>query len=187
VEHEIAAAFPCALAELRVDALEAALCDLDARCATLMQAEGVSGVEISHFADVCYIGQSYHLEVPLQSHDAGAIYDAFLAAHERVYGHSTQVPAKIVNLRSVHRSRAGKVAVGAVEAAASGAPAMRDIRIRDRVEPVAAAIWSRAALTSDRLVPGPAIIEQSDTTTLIEPGWTARVAGGGALLLERIA
>ena len=187
VEHEIAAAFPCALAELRADALEAALRDLDGRCALLMQAEGVADAEISHFADVCYIGQSYHLEVPLLSHDAGAIYDGFLAAHERVYGHSTRVPAKIVNLRSVHRSRAGKVAVGAVETAVAGGGSMRDIRIRDRAEPVAAAIWSRTALTPDTLVPGPAIIEQSDTTTLVEPDWTARVVGGGALLLERAA
>ena len=122
VEHEVAAAFPCALAELRADALEAALRDLDARCATLMRAEGVADAEIRHFADVCYIGQSYHLEVPLLSRDADAIYEAFLAAHERVYGHSTRVPAKIVNLRAVHRSRAGNVAVGAAEAAAADAP-----------------------------------------------------------------
>ncbi len=185
VEHEVAAAFPCALAELRAATLLAALHDLDARCAALMRAEGVADSEIRHFADVCYIGQSYHLEVPLLSHDADAIYHGFLAAHERVYGHSTRVPAKLVNLRSVHRSRAGIVAVGAAEPPTPAAPGMRDIRIRDRADPVPAAIWSRAALTQDTRVPGPAIIEQSDTTILVEPGWTARLAGGGALLLER--
>jgi N-methylhydantoinase A/oxoprolinase/acetone carboxylase beta subunit len=122
--------------------------------------------------------------VPLLSHDADAIYQAFLGAHERVYGHSAHVPAKIVNLRSVHRSRAGTVAVGAVELPAPAVPGMRDIRIRDRAEPVTAAIWPRAALTQDVRVPGPAVVEQSDTTILVEPGWTARLAGGGALLLE---
>ncbi len=177
--------FRAALAELREDALVAALRDLDARCAALMRAEGVRDAAIRHFADVCYIGQSYHLEVPLLSHDAGAIYEAFLAAHERVYGHSTRVPAKIVNLRSVHRSRAGMVAIGCRRSPGIGRPGKRDIRIRDRAEPVPAAIWPRAALTQDTRVPGPAIIEQSDTTILVEPGWTARVAGGGALLLER--
>jgi N-methylhydantoinase A/oxoprolinase/acetone carboxylase beta subunit len=187
VEHEVAAAFPYALADLREDVLLAALRDLDARCAALMCAEGVADAEIRHFADVCYIGQSYHLEVPLLSHDADAIYQAFLAAHERVYGHSTRVPAKIVNLRSVHRSPAGTVAVGGADLPTTAAPGMRDIRIRDRAEPVPAAIWSRAALTDDARVCGPAIIEQSDTTILVEPGWTARVVGGGALLLEREA
>ncbi len=184
VEHEIAAAFPTALADLQQDALLAALRDLDARCAALMQAEGIANAEIRHFADVCYIGQSYHLEVPLLSHDADAIYDAFLAAHERVYGHSTRVPAKIVNLRSVHRSPAGTVAICAAALPTAGAPGRRNIRVRDRAEPVPAAIWSRTALTPDTPVPGPAIIEQSDTTILVEPGWTARVTGGGALLLE---
>jgi 5-oxoprolinase (ATP-hydrolysing) len=37
------------------------------------------------------------------------------------------------------------------------------------------------------IVPGPAIIEQADTTTLVEPGWTARRTKGDALLLERSA
>jgi N-methylhydantoinase A/oxoprolinase/acetone carboxylase beta subunit len=185
VEHELAAAFPCALTELRADALRATLHDLDARCAALMRAEGVADAEIRHFADVCYIGQSYHLEVPLLSHDADAIYSGFFAAHERVYGHSTQVAAKLVNLRSVHRSRPGVVAVGGTETVLSAAPGMRDIRIRDHAKPMPAAIWSRAAITPDVLVPGLAIIEQSDTTILVEAGWTARLAGGGALLLER--
>ena len=34
---------------------------------------------------------------------------------------------------------------------------------------------------------GPAIIEQADTTTLVEPGWTAEPAGNGTLLLRRSA
>ncbi len=187
VEHEVAAAFPCPLSDLRADALVAALRDLDARCGALMRAEGVRDADIRHFADVCYIGQSYHLEVSLLTADADAIYEAFLAAHERVYGHSARVPAKIVNLRSVHRSRGGVVAVGGADAVIAGVPGRRDIRIRDSADPVPAAIWPRAALTQDTRVPGPAIIEQSDTTTLVEPGWTARLVGGGALLLERAA
>jgi N-methylhydantoinase A/oxoprolinase/acetone carboxylase beta subunit len=53
VEHEVAAAFPCALGDLRADALLAALHDLDARCAALMRAERVADADIHHFADVC--------------------------------------------------------------------------------------------------------------------------------------
>ncbi len=187
VEHEVAAAFPCKLDALRQDALQAALQELDARCHALMQAEGILGPQIRHFADVCYVGQSYHLEVPLLTHDADAIYRSFLAAHDRVYGHATQVPAKIVNLRSVHRAQSGAVAIGTATTAAPQPPGTRAIRIRDHAEPVPAAIWDRAAFTPDTRVPGPAIIEQSDTTTLVEPGWTARLAQAGALLLERNA
>jgi N-methylhydantoinase A/oxoprolinase/acetone carboxylase beta subunit len=184
VEHEVAAAFPCPLANLDQAALAAALRDLDERCAELMRAEGVAQAEIRHFADVCYIGQSYHLEVPLATRGAAAIYDSFLSAHARVYGHSTTVPAKIVNLRSVHRAPSGSVAIGGTRAPRPAPPRARPIRIAAGT--VQAAIWHRDAFSTATRVPGPAIIEQPDTTTLVEPGWTARLAGGDALLLERI-
>jgi N-methylhydantoinase A/oxoprolinase/acetone carboxylase beta subunit len=203
VEHEVAAAFPCPLADLDPEALDTALRELDARAGALMAAEGITGAEIRHFADVCYIGQSYHLEVPLPASDAPALYAAFLAAHARVYGHSTEVPAKIVNLRSVHRSVAGSVAIVAAaappsteatgiasapesqSAAAASPPGRREIRIA--AGSVTAAIWQREAIGPDTVIPGPAIIEQADTTTLVEPGWTVRLADGGALLMQRMS
>jgi N-methylhydantoinase A/oxoprolinase/acetone carboxylase beta subunit len=188
VEHEVAAAFPCPLAELDASALDAALRELDARASTLMRAEGIETPEIRHYADVCYIGQSYHLEVPLIMRDAGAIHDAFLSAHARVYGHSTNVPARIVNLRSVHRFAGGTAAIDTVPSdrrpSGRGQSAGRRI-IRIGTGSVQAAIWQRDALTAAATVAGPAIIEQSDTTVLVEPGWTARLATGGVLLLER--
>jgi N-methylhydantoinase A/oxoprolinase/acetone carboxylase beta subunit len=183
VAHELATAFPCPLAALDPDALSEALRKLDAGCAALMRREGITDATITHFVDVCYIGQSYHLEVPLTETDATTIYDAFLVAHARVYGHSTNVPAKIVNLRTVHQSFAGVVATHATVARADQPPGTRMIRVG--TGSVAAAIWQRGAVPPGVTIAGPAIIEQADTTTLIEPGWTARLTKGDALLLER--
>jgi len=185
VAHEVAAAFPCPLASLDPAALTEALRDLDNRCGVLMRREGIQDAKVTHFVDVCYIGQSYHLEVPLETIEAAAIYDAFLAAHARVYGHSTNVPAKIVNLRTVHQSLAGTVATHATASAGSRPSTTRTIRVASG--PVQASIWQRAAMTRDVLVSGPSIIEQADTTTLVEPGWTARLTKGDAVLLERSA
>jgi len=148
-----------------------------------MRREGVADAAITHSVDVCYIGQSYHLEVPLTAIDAATIYDAFLAAHARVYGHSTNVPAKIVNLRTVHQSFAGVVATRATMAHADRPPGTRSIRVGTGL--VDAAIWQRGAVPPGVTIRGPAIVEQADTTTLIEPGWTARLTKGDALLLER--
>src|SRR6185437_315221 len=67
IEHEVARAFPCPLASLDAAMVEEGLRDLDRRCAELMQAEQVDDATVSHYADVCYVGQSYHLEVPLTS------------------------------------------------------------------------------------------------------------------------
>ena len=181
VEHEIATAFPTPLASLDPEAMGKTLRDLDKRCAALMASEGVEDPEIRHFADVCYIGQSYHLEVPLP----GDIYAAFLQAHARVYGHATQVPAKIVNLRTVHRSKICVAAAGRAETKHPRPTTIRPIRVANGI--VQAAIWHRDSFTASTKIPGPAIVEQSDTTTLVESGWTARLTEGGALLLERTA
>jgi N-methylhydantoinase A/oxoprolinase/acetone carboxylase beta subunit len=185
VAHEVAAAFPSPLASLDPEALIGSLRSLDEQCGALMQRGGILDAQVRHFADVCYIGQSYHLEVPLDRIGAAAIYEMFLAAHARVYGHSTNVPAKIVNLRTVHQSFAGTAAMHTATVPAPRRPGTRTIRAASG--PVEAAVWQRGAITTGLTVPGPAIIEQADTTTLVESGWTARLTAGGALLLERDA
>ncbi len=52
---------------------------------------------------------------------------------------------------------------------------------------VEAAVYNRMALAVGATFAGPAIFEQPDTTTLLPPGWTARVLETGSLLLQRDA
>jgi N-methylhydantoinase A len=47
-------------------------------------------------------------------------------------------------------------------------------------------VVGRSALGDGRVLAGPAIINQMDTTTLIPPGWSARIVRSGALVLERV-
>ena len=193
VEHEVAAAFPHPCAGLDPALIRPALDALDDRCRALMADEGLAeaDLEISHAADLCYIGQSYWLEVPLRldaPDPVGEAYAAFLAAHDRVYGHAPPMPAKFVNLRAVHRSRTGRAAGGVGHGTvAAAAPTTRMVQVRQNPGPVPAAIWQRGAIGEGTRIPGPAIIEQVDTTTLVEPGWTARLGEGGALIIEKDA
>jgi N-methylhydantoinase A/oxoprolinase/acetone carboxylase beta subunit len=185
VAHEVATAFPCPLATLNPDTLANALRTLDEQCGALMRREAIENAEVTHFADVCYIGQSYHLPVRLRTIDAATIYQSFLAVHAQIYGHSTNSPATIVNLRTVHQSFVGTVATHATVAPAVCPPGSRMIRLTGG--PVQAAIWQRVAIPPDEVIAGPAIIEQADTTILVEPEWTARRTTGDTLLLERCA
>jgi N-methylhydantoinase A len=192
VEHEMATAFPASLSGLDFAAVRQALVSLDARCAALMAKESLNGqpATIRYSADVWYIGQSYHLEVPLQPDAAdplAALDRDFQLLHDRIYGHSTDAPAAIVNLRSVHRA-------GGLDCLDHGdwRPRLADprkpsrlIRVAGEPEPVRAAIYDRSAMLSGMTVMGPAIVEQDDTTTLVEPGWRACVLENGTLLLER--
>ncbi len=190
VEHEVAAAFPRPLQGLEFADVCRALDALDQRCGELMAAETLSGpVSIQYSADMWYIGQSYHLDVPLRPDEPNPIevlYRDFLALHDRIYGHSTEQPAAIVNLRTVHRSGGSNQLDDTAYRPRPGNPrkTRRRILVAATTEPVEAAIYDRSAMPSGMRVTGPAVIEQDDTTTLIEPGWTGRVLENGTLLLE---
>ena len=181
VEHEVAAAFPRPLAgcDLRGAGRAARRAG---RCAPRLdggrKARRRTDVAISYFADICYIGQSYHLEVPLP--DAGprrarsAVSRLPGGARPRLRTRTPSGRPAIVNLRSVHRPGGGgrldeDMPPAAPPTARKPARAIRVCQSeRARCE---AAIWQRAACRPRRAFAGPAIIEQADTTTLVEPGW----------------
>ena len=106
---------------------------------------------ISYFADVCYIGQSYNLEIALDPDDAdpaGRLYRDFLEAHDRVYGHSVESPAKIVGVRTVHQAGGSEI-LDEMRFAASGGPAeigRRDILVAGDSRFVSATVYDRDAL-----------------------------------------
>lgn len=53
----------------------------------------------------------------------------------------------------------------------------------DRRE-VDALLYDRARLRAGNVIPGPAIVTEMDSTTLILPGHTATVHPGGSLLIQ---
>ena len=192
VEHESSVAFPRLVEGLAVADIRETLAELDGRCAALMEAERIAAadVEVSYFADMCYVGQAYHLEVSLDLADDDPIarlYEGFLEVHDRVFGHSTRSPARIVNLRSVHRAGGQGATRDAPASPATGEARKRTRRILlpETDDATDAAIHERASLAGADEIDGPAIIEQHDTTTLIEPGWRGRLDGCGNLIVTR--
>ena len=192
IEHEVSTALPRREDEFDLAEVKRTLQALDRRCSALMNDEKVErgAVSVRYFADVCYAGQGYHLEVPLEADAAdpfGTLTASFYAAHDRTYGYAPQAPIRLVNLRSVH------TAAGLEKLQEDDwTPADRDALIRrakillpERQAPVEAAVYDRAAMKAGDTFDGPAIVEQEDTTTLITPGWRGSVDPHGNLLLER--
>jgi N-methylhydantoinase A len=113
------------------------------------------------------------------------IVDAFQAAYRREYGNTLgDLPAAIVSLKTAVqgvRAQPGRIAA-ANGAETRAVPAGR--------RPVYFGGWIETPIFDrDRLGPGdvfdgPAIIEQGDTTSVIEPGMHARVDGFGNILVE---
>ena len=201
IEHEVSTAYAEPFAGLAMAPVRRIVAGLDAAGRKLMEREGLSpnnDVEILHFADVCHVGQGYHLEVPFHPADDDALerlYADFLAAHERVHGHAVEAPARFVNLRAVHRQRMPDTAGAAAPGTAGGLPdegpnpagagngSRRTARFPDEPAPIETRVVARDALAAGARLAGPAIVEQDDTTTLIPPGWTAETGNGGILTL----
>jgi N-methylhydantoinase A len=193
VEHEVSAAFGRAFAGLQLADVRSALDQLDLQAAELMANEALGGASITrnYSADVCYIGQAYTIEVPLHLDDPMPLermYSDFLELHERIYGHSTRTPGRIVNLRTVHQAGGldrlddGKY----FPSASKPVKGARWILVAGQADFVEATVFDRAAMPVGFTFAGPAIIEQPDTTTLVEPGWSGRVDNAGNVILESV-
>ncbi len=191
VEHEVSDAFGRALKDLRVDEVRNALAGLDQQADELMSQEAIGKAPITrqYYADICYIGQAYTIEV-LICLEAPApldqLYDDFLVAHARIYGHSTRTPARIVNLRAVHQAGGLERIDEHDYVAEIGNPikGARSILVAGHTEFVSAQVLDRKAMPSGYVFHGPVIIEQTDTTTLVEPGWEGRVDQAGNIILQ---
>jgi N-methylhydantoinase A len=190
VEHEAAGAYLRKFAETEPQDVLRVCSQLAAECSARMREEGIAAakVETVLYADVCYVGQAHHMEVMLDASDPASMieraYARFLELHDQIFGHHTRSPARFVNLRAVQRAAsqapAARPPAGRRPQARKGT---RRILLGGAADFVAAEVYDRDGLAPGQAIRGPAIVEQSDTTTLVEPGWTARVADNEVLLV----
>ncbi|CAH1654427.1 hydantoinase/oxoprolinase family protein [Chelatococcus asaccharovorans] len=148
-------------------------------------------VAIARFVDMRYRGQSFQLQVNvpedvLAAGDLGRLAAAFHAEHDRLYSHSDpgaeveylQLRVRISGALPAPGADAAKLRDIPVEQAGS-----RPIRIGDSWRE--APVFDRARLAAGSRIPGPAMIEQDDTTILVPPDFTAVVNDFGDLILSR--
>jgi len=196
VEHHHARTLQGPVDTSDLAAINACLDALDTAGRARMREESVpaAAVQVAWSADMRYVGQAYELEVPIVApltRDALAhVTAAFHAVHERVYGYARAGQAvEFVNFRAVHRHPRPRPAVRP-PAAAAGSVEQALVGERRAYFPpdgfVATPILDRARLPAGGRVAGPAIIEQADTTTVIPPGWAARLEDSGNLRLRRL-
>ena len=191
IEHEVSIGFPHDLDSVGINELKMIFDELDAQCAALMDAEAneVENVEIIHAVDICYVGQSHYLDITVDLSDAKpreSIYRDFIRAHEQVFGYSTESPARIVNLRSIHRSQRHELSVPiAAEQSSQNPLKRRRVVVFEVGKDTEVDIFDRSCLSVGTAIDGPAIIEQSDTTTVLHVGWTATVIESGELILKK--
>jgi N-methylhydantoinase A len=154
----------------------------------------VERIDVLFELDMHYQGQTHTVGVPLPVRIGEAVTEdivrtAFEAAYARAFSRLLPgTPVRIVNLRTaaVGRRPAFDMAALAPETSANVGKAFVGRR------PVwfdgawhEAGIWDRLALPVGALVKGPAILEQGDATTVLDPGLKAKVDRFGNLIVER--
>ena len=174
------------------DEFRAALAELACAGAGALDAEGVPRAEqrTNFEVDVRYHGQGLLLAVTADPGDAddgfASLARRFDAMHEQLFTFTLDAEHEFVNLRAVVEGRPPRVSAQRIEAG-DGDPAAARIGVqRVRIDGAGhlATIYERTRLRARNLVPGPAIVSQMDTTTLILPGHVAEVDVHGNLLIR---
>lgn len=152
------------------------------------QSVTIDHVLTRHFAEMAYVGQIHTLRVPIETGwDAKRIAQAFDDAYRSEYGNTLgDIETTIVSIRTVVegvRKHARRKLARPEARPAPRAATTRKVHFGEWYE---TAIYNRDELEPGMVVSGPAIIEQADTTTVIEPGMTASVDAFGNLLVEMV-
>lgn len=205
----VTSALGCVIADMRHDFVQtfnAPLDGLDAE-ALFARAEGLAGegrrrleaagiplegVSRSIELDMLYAGQTHTVAVPVADgcRDAGGLGEAFEGSYRREYGRTLDgIPARVMNLRV---SVAGlRPAVDLSSLAPSGGSVQgaerggRDVYVDGGWR--RARVFDRLALPVGASIPGPAILEQPDATTFIDPGLGGTVDRLGNVVIRRIS
>jgi N-methylhydantoinase A len=141
-------------------------------------------------ADVRYRRQAYELTLPLADgpvtrDSLDALATSFHAKHEQTYGHANRAEAvQLVNLRLTAVGR-----LPGLTLAQRADPALARLRQRDiwfaATGFVVCNVHWRDGLMPGTVIPGPAIIEAMDSTTVLPPGWNGTIDAQGYIRMRR--
>jgi N-methylhydantoinase A len=161
------------------------------------RADGLRSADIAfqRSADARYLGQGYELRINMPDVvvDDAAIarsFEQFHSVHQAEYGHSfPQSPIEIVNIRLTGIAATPTIRRVKVPESSSLREALikRDgcfFRRAGRLEQMDTAFYRRELLPAGQKIAGPAIILQTDSTTVVPPGSILFADGAGNLIIQ---
>ena len=181
--------------ELSVEEFVAELESLRTRARVSFEADGIPEdvQEVEYEADIRYAGQAFQLSMSVtvedvMSHGLTGLTDEFDRQHEQLFTFAHGKDHEIVMLRAVVKAQ--NKGMAEITVAKSGAP-LDDAKIHDTKFYYEGAwhdavIFDREKLVVGAVIPGPAIVQEMDSTTLILPGHAATVDDIGNLLIKPV-
>lgn len=197
MRHDFVQTVNGVLGVLDLKKLEQAMLSLARKGLDLLKNAGVSfkSTKVLFAMDMCYQGQTHTLDVSIPVNfneysiaiNVKMILDAFEESYRTIYGQPLEgIPVRILNLRTSVLGLRPKFDLTLL-APADGVT-LEDMRTDTRQvwfdgAWLETAIYDRLPLSIGVTVPGPAILEQPDSTIFIEPGLRGKVDCFGNLLI----
>jgi N-methylhydantoinase A len=180
-----------------LDRLNRDLAAMQGELAGQLAADGVAAIDAAfeRSGDLRYVGQGYELRVPfpngpLDPAALGQVLHRFGELHRVEYGHVFEAsPIEIVNIRVSGIGRMPKIAPSRPRSGGSLAEALvktaRCAFRRDgRLDPMVTPFYQRGLLPLAQKIAGPAIVLQTDSTTVVPPDATLTADESGNLILR---
>lgn len=170
--------------------------EMEAQLFAQLERDGIeaSAAKYHRYADARYVGQGYELRIDMP---AGTINEQtldislkqFHQLHEDEYGHSfPDNPIELVNIRLTGIGPVSKIDTPPEHQGDSLEAALiktdkTAFRMNDKLQEFSTAFYRRDKLPTNQIVNGPAIVLQTDTTTVIPPDCSFSLDSNGMLLI----
>ncbi|HEX4130237.1 MAG TPA: hydantoinase B/oxoprolinase family protein [Pirellulales bacterium] len=168
-----------------VAALRTTFDELAAPARDEVQAEGIlaTRIDVRELLDLRYRGLDAYLTIERPADgDWPAAYEA---AHEKLYGYRhAGRELEIVAARVEVTGRTEQLAVPPLPMLDRKLEAQGQVTSWFDNEPSVTKLFTRSKLQPGDVITGPAIVREAISTTVIDPGWRARVLEYGELLIE---
>jgi len=167
---------------------------LRARASESFEADGIAAdqQEATYQADIRYAGQAFQLSLSvtldvLKDKGLAVLTDEFDRQHEQLFTFAHRKDHEIVMIRAIVKAKSSLTAdlkeVSETKSKLEDAK-FHDTRFYHEQEWHEAVIYDREKLGVGTVIPGPAIVVEMDSTTLILPGHAATVDKIGNLLIN---
>ena len=171
--------------------------ELESEAAQWLDSEAVPADrrELKRSADLRYAHQGFEVSVEfagstVEPDSMEAMLQTFHREHDRLFGFSLDQPVEIVTLRVTawgHLETPGSARLSKdLSSPAEALLGQREVYFEDAGGFVPCGIYDRAKLAPGSSIDGPAILENVDSTVVIDPGWRARIDDYGNCIMQAV-
>jgi N-methylhydantoinase A/oxoprolinase/acetone carboxylase beta subunit len=194
MEKRITRIQPLQFADL--SGIQSTLLELEREIVELLGEDSSKQIDIRPYLDLRYVGQSWTLRIELKggtwdSLTAPALREGFHAEHEKVYGYRVaEEPIEVVHVGVTGtapppRIRLKELAQKGKESS-QARKGCRAVLLDDESEFQEVPIYDRYALHPGNRVTGPAVIEEMDSTVVVQSRFAADVLQYGLLAISEL-